>query len=258
MLASGRPVCNDVGIGLFEKAQPSRPSEGSGEEQRRLERSAHHAHFELPRLRDLAGHAIPHVVEATLVPLAIFYLCLWHWGSHVAIWAALAWSSCALIRRVVLRKPVPGLLLIGWLGLAARTAIAAASGSIFVYFLQPSLATGVVGAAFLLSIPAGRPLVQRLARDFVPFPEGYIRRPAMRRVFVQLTVIWALVNLLNATGALLLLISEPVATYVVAKTGLTAVVTGSGILLSSWWFRRVVKRHPFVPATPLVLAPTRG
>ncbi|MBO0691536.1 MAG: hypothetical protein J2P58_01455 [Acidimicrobiaceae bacterium] len=213
-----------------------------------MERPPHHAHFELPRLRDLARHAVPHIVEATLVPVAIFYLCLWHWGSHVAIWAALAWSSCALVRRIVLRKPVPGLLLIGWLGLAARTAIAAASGSVFVYFLQPSLATGVVGAAFLFSIPAGRPLAQRLARDFVPFPDGYIRRPAIRRVFVQLTVIWALVNLLNATGTLLLLISEPVATYVAAKTGLTAVVTGSGILLSSWWFRRVVKRHPFVPA----------
>jgi hypothetical protein len=35
---------------------------------------------------------------------------------------------------------------------------------------------------------------------------------------------------------------------VAAKTGLSAIVTGSGILLSSWWFRRVVKKHPFTPA----------
>lgn len=189
------------------------------------------------------------MIEASLIPLGIFYLSLWQWGSHVAIWTALAWSSCALLRRLIQKKPIPGLLILGFLGLAARTAVAAASGSVFVYFLQPSLATAAVGAAFLFSIPVGRPLAQRLARDFVPFPDGYIKRPAIRRVFVQITVIWALVNLLNAAGTLLLLISEPVATYVAAKTGLSAVITGSGVLLSSWWFRRVVKNHPFSPVT---------
>jgi hypothetical protein len=217
----------------------------------------HHPVFELPRLRDLARHALPHLVEASLIPLGIFYLSLWQFGSHVAIWAALAWSSCALLRRLVLRKPIPGLLLIGFMGLAARTLVAAASGSVFVYFLQPSLATAAVGAVFLFSIPFGQPLAQRLARDFVPFPEGYIKRPAIRRVFVQITVIWALVNLVNAAGTLLLLISEPVATYVAAKTGLSAIVTGTGVLVSSWWFRRVVKNHPFTPvavAAPAAVA----
>jgi hypothetical protein len=212
--------------------------------------------FELPRLRELARHALPHLIEATFIPLVIFYLSLWRYGAHVAIWAALAWSGSALVRRLVLRKPIPGLLIIGFLGLAARTLIAAASGSVFVYFLQPSLATAAVGGAFLVSIPFGRPLVQRLARDFVPFPEDYVKRPAIRRVFVQLTVIWALVNLINAGGTLALLVSQPLATYVAAKTVTSAVVTGTGILVSSWWFRRVVKQHPFVtgPAGPGGLA----
>jgi hypothetical protein len=211
-------------------------------------------HFELPRLRELARHALPHLIEATLIPLGIFYLSLWQFGAHVAIWAALAWSGSALLRRIVLRKTIPGLLIIGFLGLAARTLIAAASGSIFVYFLQPSLATAAVGGAFLLSIPFGRPLVQRLARDFVPFPEGYVKRPAIRRVFVQLTVVWALVNLVNAGGTLMLLVSQPLATYVAARTVTTAVVTGTGVLVSSWWFRRAVKRHPFV-TEPISLGP---
>jgi hypothetical protein len=209
--------------------------------------------FEIPRLRDLARHALPHLIEATLIPLGIFYLSLWQFGAHVAIWAALAWSGSALLRRIILRKTVPGLLIIGFLGLAARTIIAAASGSIFLYFLQPSLATAVVGGAFLVSVPFGRPLAQRLARDFVPFPEGYIKRPAIRKVFVQITIIWALVNLLNAGGTLILLVSQPIATYVAAKTVTSAVITGAGILVSSWWFRRVVKRHPFVAApTPVM------
>jgi hypothetical protein len=82
-----------------------------------------------------------------------------------------------------------------------------------------------------------------LARDFVPFPPGFLARPRIRRVFIQITVIWALVNLINAGGALLLLISQPVATYVVAKTGVSAVVTGLGVLLSVWWFKRALKRQ---------------
>jgi hypothetical protein len=65
----------------------------------------------------------------------------------------------------------------------------------------------------------------------------------MRRVFVQITVIWALVNLLNAAMAILLLVSQPVATYLAAKTGVSAVVTGSGVLVSAWWFKRNLKRN---------------
>jgi len=35
------------------------------------------ATFEIPRLRTLARHAVPYLVEATFVPLAIFYVSLW-------------------------------------------------------------------------------------------------------------------------------------------------------------------------------------
>lgn len=203
----------------------------------------HHQGFEIPRLRDLARHAIPHLVEATFVPLLLFYVSLWGWGDRVAIMTALGWSYAALARRLITRKPVPGMLLIGLLGLTARSLIALAAGSMFVYFLQPSLATAAVGAAFLFSIPAGRPLAQRLARDFVPFPPGYVKRPAIRRVFVQISVIWALVMLINAGGALVLLVSQPVTTYLAAKTGLTGFVTLTGILVSAWWFKRTIRRE---------------
>jgi hypothetical protein len=204
----------------------------------------------LPRPRDLARHALPHLIEATLIPLAVFYLSLWQWGSHVAIWTALGWSYLALGRRLVQRRRIPGILLLGVAGLTARSLVAMASGSVFVYFLQPSLATAAVGAVFLFSIPAGRPLAQRLAHDFVPFPPGFVKHPAIRRVFVQITVIWALVNLINAAGTLVLLVSEPVATYLAAKTGLTAVVTGGGVLLSAWWFKRTVRLQTSAAIVP--------
>jgi intracellular septation protein A len=210
-----------------------------------------HQHFEIPRVRDLARHAIPHIVEATLVPLGLFYAFLWLVGVWGAILAALGWSYIAVARRLLTGRRIPGLLVLGTVGITARTLLALASGSAFLYFLQPSLVTGIVGGAFLLSVPAGRPLAQRLAHDFVPLPPALVGHPAIQRVFVRITLLWALVNLVNAAGAIGLLLSQPVATYVAAKTAMSWVVTGGGVALSAWWFKRTVRRQPAPVAVAL-------
>lgn len=204
----------------------------------------HHA-FELPRLRDLARRAAPQVVEATLVPLVLFYGALAALGATGAITAALGWNYLALARRFVRREGFPGLLVISSLALTARSLLALASGSksLFVYFLQPSLATALVGGAFLLSVPLGRPLAERLAHDFVPMPASFVSKPKVRQLFVRISLLWALVSLANAAGTIALLLNLPIATYLMAKTGLSSVLTVGGIALSSWWFRRGLQRH---------------
>ena len=45
--------------------------------------------------------------------------------------------------------------------LTVRTVIANASGSVFIYLLQLTLDESAVAGAFLLSVPAGRPLAER-------------------------------------------------------------------------------------------------
>lgn len=200
-------------------------------------------HFEIPRLRDLVRHALPHVIEATLIPLVIFYLSRMQWGDMAAILAAMAWSYAALFVRVARRQPIPGLLLIGLAGLTARSVIGLATHSLFVYFLQPNLGTACIAAVFLLSVPAGRPLAEKLARDFVPFPPGYVHRPVIRRLFLQLSLLWALVLMFAASSSVGLLVSQPVATYLAAKTGLSLALIGCGVALSLWWFKRTVHRH---------------
>lgn len=206
-------------------------------------------HFELPRLRDLAKRAAPQVIEATLVPLALFYAALAALGPTGAICTALGWNYLALARRLCCRERLPGLLLISSLGLTARSALAFASGnSLFVYFLQPSLATALVGAAFLLSVPLGRPLAEKLAHDFVPLPPSFLRRPKVRQLFVRISLLWALVSLANAAGTIALLVNFPIATYLAAKTGLSGALTLSGIVVSSWWFRRGLRRNSLVTA----------
>jgi hypothetical protein len=204
----------------------------------------HQHHFELPKLRDLARHAAPKALEATVVPVALFYLTLKLLGPTGAICMALGWNYLALVRRLVRREKVPGLLVLSSLALTARSLLALASGaSLFVYFLQPSLATALIGGAFLLSVPLGKPLAEKLAHDFVPLPPGLLKRPRIRRLFLHISLLWALVLITNAAGTVALLLNVPIATYLLAKTGLSSGLTLAGVVVSFWWFRRGLRRH---------------
>jgi hypothetical protein len=201
----------------------------------------------LPPLRTLARRAIPRVIEGTLVPLALFYGALWVFGLWPAIGAGLAWSYSVLLFRAVTRRPLPGLLVLAAAGLTARTALAFATGSAFFYFLQPSLTTVAIAAAFLLSVPAGRPLAERLARDFVALPPEVLSRPCVRRVFARITVLWGVVNLVNAGVTIVLLVTQSVPVYVAAKTGTSLAAVGVAIAISAGWFFSVLRHHEPVP-----------
>jgi hypothetical protein len=213
--------------------------------------------FEIPRLRDLARHALPHVFEATLAPLALFYAALWLVGVWAALVTGLVWSYACIVRRVIRRDRIPGILVLGCVGLTARFLVAAATGSIFVFYLQPTLATLLVAGAFLVSLPAGRPLAQKLAADFCPLPEAFLERAPVQRFFQRITLLWALVHVVNAGVTIYLLMTQPVGVYVVAKTATGWTITGTGIAVSTWWFRRMVARgdHGVVAAGPSVAAP---
>jgi hypothetical protein len=199
--------------------------------------------FRIPSLRVLARHAGPYLVEATIIPLALFYLCLWTGGIWLALGVALGWSYMALLRRVVARRRIPGLLVMGAIGLTTRTIVAVSTGSVFIYFLQPTLTTVVVAGAFLLSVPAGRPLAARLAADFCPLPPAVLSSPHVRRFFSRITLLWAFVNLSNAAGTIYLLLTRSVGTYLVTKTVLSLALTGGGIAVSTVWFKVSMRRH---------------
>ena len=198
--------------------------------------------WEIPRFRNLARHALPHIVEATVIPLGIFYLSLWLIGVWGALLAAIAWSYGAVACRLITRRRVPGVLLLGATALTVRSIIAFGSGSVFVYFLQPTLGTIAVAAAFLLSVPAGRPLAERLAADFCPLPQSLLANPAMRRFFMRISLLWALTNMLNAAVTIWLLVSQDLAIYLLAKTFVSWTLTGSAIAISTVWFKRSMRR----------------
>ena len=203
----------------------------------------HHPPLEIPRLRALARHALPNLVEASVVPLVVFYGALWLVGVWGGLLAALAWSYVAIGRRLVTGKPLPGLLVLGALGLTTRTFVAAMSGSVFVYFLQPTLTTVLIAGIFLASVPAGRPIAERLAGDFCPLPAAFVGSPPVRRFFARITVLWAFVQLTNAGLSIWLLLTQPVGTYVVAKATASWLLTGGAIVLSTLYFKRSMRNH---------------
>jgi Protein of unknown function (DUF3159) len=199
--------------------------------------------LEIPRLRAMARHALPNLVEATVVPLLVFYAALWLVGVWGGLIGALVWSYVAIVRRLVTGRPVPGLLVLGVIGITARTVVAALSGSVFVYFLQPTLTTVLLAGVFLASVPAGRPIAERLAGDFCPLPATFISSPPVRHFFARITVLWALVQLTNAALSVWLLITQPVGTYVLAKSATSWGLTLAAIALSTLYFKWSMRNH---------------
>jgi intracellular septation protein A len=198
----------------------------------------------MPRLAALARHATPHLLEATLIPLGLFYAGLQLFGLWAALLAALVWSYTALLRRLLTRRRVPGMLTLAIVGLTARTAMALATGSAFLYFLQPTMGTGLVAGVFLGSVLLGRPLAQRLAADFLLLPEALLARHGMRRFFQRVSLLWAAVFLANAGISLWLLISQSLATFLWSRTVASLALTGLAVVASTWWFRRCVHASP--------------
>jgi intracellular septation protein A len=200
--------------------------------------------FPIPRVTLLARHATPHLLEATLIPLGLFYGGLELLGLWGALLAALLWSYTSLLRRLVTRRRVPGMLMLGIAGLTARTALALATGSAFVYFLQPTLGTALVAAVFLGSALLGRPLTLRLAADFMPLPETLLAHHGMRRFFHRISLLWAAAFLANAGISLWLLVSQSLATFLWTRTVTSLTLTCLAAVISTYWFRRCVRAAP--------------
>jgi intracellular septation protein A len=183
------------------------------------------------------------VIEGTIVPLVLFVVVLRLVGVWGALTVGLIWTYGAIGTRLVTRRRVPGILLIGALTATVRVALAVATNSVFLYFLQPTLGTALVGGAFLVSFAARRPLAERLAHDFCPLPDALAAHPHVRQFFLRISLLWAGVFLANAAVTLWLLLSQSVTIFVVAKPFVSFGLTGAGIAVSTWWFFRTMRRH---------------
>ncbi len=196
----------------------------------------------IPGLRPIVRHAVPTIVECNLAPLGIFLALISAVSAIAAIMGALAWTLAALLRRVRARRVTPGMLVLTTVALTTRSVVALLTGSLFVYFLQPTAGTLLVGLAFLISVPLGRPLAERLAHDICPFEESTRSHPALRAFLANVSLLWAVASLMNFGITLWLLLTQSTTTFVLVKSVLGPTITVSFSIVAILWFRSRMAR----------------
>jgi len=100
---------------------------------------------------------VPFLIEATLIPTLLFYAFLITADLRWAFVAALVWCYTMVARRIFRGRPIPGLLVLGCLGITVRTMVYLLSANAFVYFVQPILRTLVTAATFGPSVVSAGP-----------------------------------------------------------------------------------------------------
>jgi Protein of unknown function (DUF3159) len=191
---------------------------------------------------------VPYLVEATLIPTALFYIFLITFGLRSAIVVALAWTYTAVVRRLLSGRPVPGLLVLATVGISVRTTIFMLSDNHVVYFLQPIMRTVVTAVVLAASVIIGRPLIARFADDFCPLTPDVQCRPAIVQLYRRLTYLWAGVNAITAATSLTLLLTVPVAVFVAVATVSAWAVTCTGVVLTVSASVRTARREGLATA----------
>jgi hypothetical protein len=201
--------------------------------------------------------ALPRLVEGVLAPTVLFLGLLNLFGVGAAILGGFLWSMTVIVVRRAFGRPVPAIVLAGLGFLLVRTVLSLATGSAFLYFLQPTLGTALAGIVILGSAVAGQPVVLRLARDFCPLPADSMNDAHLRRFFLGISLLWGVTQLVNAGVTLWLLVSQSVGVYVVARTAMSWTLTAAVIGVSIAWFTKVVRRrHAEHALTPALLPGT--
>jgi len=209
--------------------------------------------FELPKFKVLLRHAVPRFVEGVIAPVVVFYVALVALGQTGAVVVAVAWVFGAIAIRLARRNPVPGALMLAALGVTARAALAVGSGNPKLFFLQPTLGTLLVSGAFLASVPLGRPMAQKIATDLVPLPEAFLAHGRVRQFFLRISLLWALVFLVNAAVSLWLLFHESLDTFLWVRTSLVTVLWIAAMGVSLMGFRRCMARVNAERKTPVLV-----
>lgn len=175
---------------------------------------------------------VPYLVEATIIPTALFYTGLLMFGLLWGIVAAASWTYVSVMRRLVRRRPIPGLLLLATLGISLRLALYLVNDNAFAYFVQPIVRTVATAVFFASSAVIGKPLVARFASDFCAFGSDVQNRPAIVSLFRRLTYLWAGAQATIAIVDLTLLLTVPLSVFVGTATATAWIVMCGGVVLT--------------------------
>lgn len=195
----------------------------------------------MPPLRSMLGRISLQVIEGTLVPALIFWAVLHLSGLVWALFAALAWCYLAIVRRWVRGTALPTVLVLGALLFTTRTGVALAFHSTFVYLLTPTVNAFLLAAVFAGSALTRTPLTERFARDFIGLPAHVTALVKVQRALRHLSLVWALVNLVNGAVALQLLFADRYDAVLLARSVMTPVLSAVAVACCVLMGRRALR-----------------
>ncbi len=196
----------------------------------------------VPSLVAVIRHSWLNVVLGKLVPAGLFVALFTSAGATLAIVGALGWSLGVVGYQRQTGQRVAGLVILAIIGNVAKSAVALATGSLLLYFVQPTISTVLIGLAFAASIPLRQPLAERLVHDFLPLDPHTAEHPELKRFFPVLSGLWAASSLLNGALTLILLLTQSITTFVVIKAMMGPVLTCATLGLAAYLLRRNLRR----------------
>jgi hypothetical protein len=195
----------------------------------------------LPAPRLVLRHAVPVVLESVVAPLVAYYCAMVVAGFRGALIGALAWSYFLVARRLVRRERVSTMLMLGTALLTLRTGISFATGSAFLYFVQPTASAFLASALLVCSAVLRRPFTQRFTIDFCPLSPEFLARPTTQRFFVRVSILWAVAMALNGAVVLALLLTSSSNGFALERGAITVSLTFVAVFLSVVWFTRTMR-----------------
>jgi hypothetical protein len=199
--------------------------------------------IDLPGWRPIVKKVFTTLALVSALPMAVFYIALSLYGLRVAALATVGLYYGVLVIKVLRHKPILAAALLTAGLLSIRTVVMFLTGSAFIYFLQPVAGTVALATVIAASALAGRPILDRLAHEFCPFPPELSAQLRQHRFFARLSAVWAVTYLINAIGTIWLLRTMSVGGFVVVKSILGPALTITAVGTSLLYFHLAMRNQ---------------
>lgn len=199
--------------------------------------------IDMPGWRPITRHVMTVIGIVSLLPMAVFYVTMSMFGLRTAALVTVSVYYAGLLVKLLRGRPVLAAALFAAGLLSVRTVVMYLTGSAFVYFLQPVAGTLAIATTIAGTAVMGRPVLDRLAHEFCPFPEAVSSRLRSTRFFIRLSILWSAVYLVNAAGTVWLLSTASLGGFMVLKSVLGPALMFTAVAASILWFRVAMRNE---------------
>lgn len=199
----------------------------------------HHHVVELAKLKPTLIRGALLMLETAVIPTLLLYACTVTVGGLWGLVAVLGWCALTVSARLTMRQRVPTMLLFAVGGLVGRTTLALLFSNVYVYLFKPIAGSLCMALLFLGSAAIGKPVTMALAKDFVALPSQLFRDRRVRRIFINVSLIWGVSRLIDvamSVGFLQLSLDAGILSRGVLSTLLTVATIA---VCAIWGWRRI-------------------